>query len=88
LNKNDISYIGSHGQTIYHDIDEKGNVTSTFQLGESSVISTKTGITTIHDFRTSDVSVGGNSFKLIYFRTRSTINVNLENNKKGQYLII
>lgn len=54
-----IELIGSHGQTIWHQVNENGHVDSTFQLGESSIIALETKIPTVHDFRTSDVAVGG-----------------------------
>ncbi|KYR02626.1 hypothetical protein DLAC_00074 [Tieghemostelium lacteum] len=54
-----IDIIGSHGQTLWHNIDNNGKVTDTLQLGDISVISNLTGCTVIGDFRTSDVSTGG-----------------------------
>eukprot|EP01132_Coremiostelium_polycephalum_P003353 gene3353-4204_t len=54
-----IDIIGSHGQTIWHNVNEVGKVTSTLQIADISVISNLTGITTIGDFRTADVALGG-----------------------------
>ena len=64
-------FIASHGQTIYHypkdtyiaGINEK----STFQIGEPSVISQKTGCMTVANFRTADVAQGGNGAPLVCF---------------------
>src|SRR5574344_616885 len=63
--------ISSHGQTIFHYPfeDKIGNIIkkSTLQIGESSVISQKTGVLTISDFRQADIAVGGNGAPLVCF---------------------
>lgn len=65
----DIDLIGSHGQTIYHFPFNKKqfNITSksTLQVGDPSVIANQTGITTVGDFRSADVAVGGEGAPLI-----------------------
>ncbi len=53
--------IGSHGQTVFHDPP------CTMQLGEGAVIASKTGITTVCDFRWQDLSVGGQGAPLIAY---------------------
>jgi len=67
-----IDMIGSHGQTIYHfPQDEKilnQSIRSTLQLGDPAVLAQLTGITTIGDFRVSDMAVGGQGAPLVpYF---------------------
>lgn len=55
----EVDLIGSHGQTIWHNVDANGAVTATFQITSGSVIAERTGITTINNFRERDVAAGG-----------------------------
>lgn len=58
-----IEVIGSHGQTIHHLPQRRHEqelvVTSTFQIGEPSIIAERTGVTTVADFRPRDMAAGG-----------------------------
>lgn len=51
-NISNIDLVGSHGQTVWHEVDSKtGQVHSTLQLGEASVIAAKLKVPVICDFR-------------------------------------
>lgn len=64
-------FISSHGQTIYHyPFDEKiDNISlkSTLQIGESSVITEKTGCMVISNFREKDMAYNGQGAPLVCF---------------------
>lgn len=53
LERGDITAIGSHGQTVWHEPPES------IQLGNPALIASLTGITTVGDFRTADLQAGG-----------------------------
>lgn len=67
----DILLISSHGQTIRHlpDVKRIGkySVRGTLQIGEISVIASKTGLLTIGDFRPSHIAGGGEGAPLSPF---------------------
>ncbi|OGT66715.1 MAG: anhydro-N-acetylmuramic acid kinase [Gammaproteobacteria bacterium RIFCSPLOWO2_02_FULL_47_50] len=57
LKSQDITAIGSHGQTILHL--PYAEPPRTLQIGDANIIAFKTGITTVADFRRMDIAAGG-----------------------------
>src|SRR5919106_1581088 len=57
LDPKEVTAIGSHGQTIWHQPSSPDPFT--FQIGDPNTIATLTGITTVADFRGMDVAAGG-----------------------------
>lgn len=69
--KYDVDFVVSHGQTVWH-IPQKIKIDgiktgATLQLGDISVISERTGIMTIGDFRPKDIAAGGQGAPLVPF---------------------
>lgn len=67
LAADDVDLIGSHGQTVWHQVEANGRVSATLQLGESSVIAERTGVTTLHNFRARDIAAGGQGAPLVSY---------------------
>jgi anhydro-N-acetylmuramic acid kinase len=69
LDRNEISFVSSHGQTVWHMPEASPTdpflARSTLQIGDLSVIAKLTGFLTIGDFRLADMAVGGQGAPLV-----------------------
>jgi anhydro-N-acetylmuramic acid kinase len=88
VNPKSIDFIGSHGQTVAHvppSPDRVQPISGTLQLGPPGMIAALSGVTTVGDFRSADVAVGGQGAPLAPFadfllrksRTESRIVLNI-----------
>ncbi len=53
--------VGFHGQTILHDPARR----RTWQIGDAALLARLTGLPVVHDFRSADVSAGGEGARLV-----------------------
>lgn len=56
-----IDFIASHGHTTFHE--PQNNIS--FQIGDGATIAAHSGITTVSDFRTYDIALGGQGAPLV-----------------------
>ena len=57
IDVNSIKAIGLHGQTLWHE--PTGEHPFSMQLGDPNILTAKTGISIVSDFRRKDVALGG-----------------------------
>lgn len=66
-----IDYIASHGQTVYHGPrslhGKDGEPNSTLQLGDGDHVAVRAGILTLSDFRQKHIAAGGEGAPLAVF---------------------
>ena len=68
IKSSSLSFIASHGQTVYHQgATLDGNPPTTLQLGSGSVIAGITQTTAVTDFRVADMIAGGQGAPLVPF---------------------
>jgi len=58
-----ITAIGNHGQTVFHQPNSQSPFT--MQLGDANIIAALTGIDTVADFRRKDMALGGQGAPLV-----------------------
>ena len=75
-----IAFISSHGQTIWHNPNQKdGHASSTMQIGDANVLSYEFNKPVIYDFRLMDMASGGSGAPLIPIVDRMLFNSEKEN---------
>ncbi|PVX32136.1 anhydro-N-acetylmuramic acid kinase [Pasteurella langaaensis DSM 22999] len=63
LQPQQIQAIGCHGQTVWHS--PNGALPFTMQIGDMNLVTAKTQITTVGDFRRKDMAMGGQGAPLV-----------------------
>lgn len=65
LSAQEITAVGSHGQTIRHRPRIQSGENFTLQIGDPNLIAQRTGIITVADFRRRDMAAGGQGAPLV-----------------------
>ncbi|RJT27947.1 anhydro-N-acetylmuramic acid kinase [Buttiauxella izardii] len=63
LTFSDVTAIGCHGQTVWHE--PQGEAPHTLQIGDNNQIVARTGVTVVGDFRRRDMALGGQGAPLV-----------------------
>ena len=61
----DADLVVSHGQTVYHWVDEHGRARGTLQLGQPAWVAERTGLPVVSDLRSRDIARGGHGAPLV-----------------------
>jgi len=61
IDRDDIDFVASHGQTVFHQPDNK----LTSQIGDGAAIAVETGLPVICEFRTIDIALGGQGTPIV-----------------------
>src|SRR5699024_1754462 len=71
VSRKDVSFISSHGQTIYHIPESTGTNSwenaGTLQIGDISYLSELTNLPVVGDFRPADMAAGGQGAPLVSY---------------------
>jgi anhydro-N-acetylmuramic acid kinase len=63
--------VGCHGQTLYHQGEPQSflgrSLATTWQTGEAAIITARTGVPVVSDFRPADIAAGGKGAPLVPF---------------------
>src|SRR5262245_24620573 len=60
LEPQSLSFVASHGQTVWHEPRR-----ATLQLGDPAVIAERVGVRVVSDFRSRDIAAGGEGAPLV-----------------------